>query len=246
MNRTKVAAIPKESAPITIEETEQGIFAFSVPDHPTREELNIIPEIVRLDHRAKHQLGVNTKMWIEVHWLIYNTLTCLSRRDIKGTKYLLQIAQDTYNKHNQSRNRMWYLAGTLAGIFAASALGSLLFVSGVVSSVGTHLLLMTIMIFAGLGSTASVLIRLNDIDLAQETSRFLVFISGSSKPLIAIVFAIVVFFILKLKIVAISIGNSPDENSLYAVTSFLCGFSERFATDIISQANMTRPPGPKG
>jgi hypothetical protein len=223
-------------------DVRDGIISFSVPDDATAEERSIVPEIVRYDHKAKQQLGYENKMWKEVHSLLLNTVILLQQRDITGAKALLKIAIDTYHTHNQVFNRMWYLGGTLVGIFAAALFGMMLFlVSGISGTIGTKLLLM-IVVFAGIGSTTSVLTRLNTIDLTQETSRFLVFMSGCSKPIVATAFAVVIFFIVKLKVVGITIGTASetDPDSLYVITSFLSGFSERFAADIISRTSVSR------
>ena len=58
----------------------------------------------------------------------------------------------------------------------------------------------------------------------------------------ATAFGVVVYFILQNKIVGITIGSESESNSngVYAVTSFLCGFSERFANDIISRVTAER------
>jgi hypothetical protein len=79
--------------------------------------------------------------------------------------------------------------------------------------------------------------RLPSIDLRQEPSDVMIILSGATKPIVAIIFAIVVFLILDLKVLDIQFGSStgPRSNGLYLVSSFLCGFSERFATDIISR-----------
>jgi hypothetical protein len=97
--------------------------------------------------------------------------------------------------------------------------------------------LVLIFVFAGLGSVASVLTRISSIDLREETSSFSVFVSGFSRPLIAMVLALVVYLILDAKLVDIRFGNpsEPKANAIYLLTSFLCGFSERFANDIISR-----------
>src|SRR4051794_15126232 len=106
----------------------------------------------------------------------------------------------------------------------------LLFVSGIAKSMEPQTT-GVIVVFAGVGSIASILTRLNNIDLKEETSRFLVLMSGGSKPLVATVFAVIVFFIFNNKIVGMSFGSqTTDPNSFYVVTSFLCGFSERFAS----------------
>ena len=114
-----------------------------------------------------------------------------------------------------------------------------MFMSGHLEPYVAPRLLLLILLFAGLGSIASVLSRLSSIDLRQEPSYVMVMLSGATKPIVAIIFAIVVFLILDLKVLDIQFGSStgPKSNGIYLVSSFLCGFSERFATDIISRVS---------
>ena len=101
--------------------------------------------------------------------------------------------------------------------------------------------------FAGMGTFVSVMTRLNTLDLADETSRKLLLISGAARPLTAIFFASVVYVILRHQFIPIQFGppvvskattqatSSGYQPAIGWVASFLCGFSERFATDIIGR-----------
>jgi hypothetical protein len=136
------------------------------------------------------------------------------------------------------------MLGSLAGIVATTLLGLLIwFVSWSLSN--NHFidpqLVIILVLFAGIGSVTSLLQRISSIDLREEINRSFVFISGGSKPFVATAFAIIVYFILENKIVGITVGNpsGSDHTGVYIVTSFLCGFSERFATDIISHVSAT-------
>jgi hypothetical protein len=157
-----------------------------------------------------------------------------------------------YYHHNQTKNRIRYLAGAAAGIVLATLLGAGLFLVARSPSNAQFIdsrLLLLILMFAGMGSITSVLTRISSIDLSEETSDFSVFISGFARPVVAIFFAIVVYLILTSKIVDIKFGNPPGDqaNGVYLVSSFLCGFSERFATDIIANLpTATSPPPPSG
>jgi len=124
------------------------------------------------------------------------------------------------------------------GILAAAMLGgTLMLIAGYLEPYVAPSLLLLILLSAGLGSVASVLSRLPSIDLRQDPSDVMIILSGATKPIVAIIFAIVVFLILDLKVLDIQFRSStgPRSNGLYLVSSFLCGFSERFATDIISR-----------
>ena len=115
--------------------------------------------------------------------------------------------------------------------------GTLMLIAGYLEPYVAPSLLLLILLSAGLGSVASVLSRLPSIDLRQDPSDVMIILSGATKPIVAIIFAIVVFLILDLKVLDIQFRSStgPRSNGLYLVSSFLCGFSERFATDIISR-----------
>jgi hypothetical protein len=167
-------------------------------------------------------------------------------RDIVGARVLFRRAETAYLLYNQVRNRMVYLSGSIVGIGAALLLGLLILFTSISTGVPSDLLiapklLIIIVLFSGIGSTTSVLTRLSSIDLREEISKFLVFVSGFSKPFVATAFAVVVYLILKNKIVGITVGGTSggDNDGVYAVTSFMCGFSERFANDIISRVTVT-------
>ena len=102
--------------------------------------------------------------------------------------------------------------------------------------------LLIIILFASIGGLTSVITRISKIDLKEEISRIAVIVPGFSKPFVAAAFAIVVYFILQNKIVGITIGAEAGSGGygIFAVTSFLCGFSERFAGDIISRVSAER------
>jgi hypothetical protein len=97
-----------------------------------------------------------------------------------------------------------------------------------------------------MGSIASVLTRLSSLDLRQNARGQLVFISGIARPVIAIFLSIIVYMILDMGIIDVQFGRDPSarRESLYLVTSFLCGFSERFAKDIIARVPLAGPVEP--
>ena len=96
---------------------------------------------------------------------------------------------------------------------------------------------------SNIGSLTSVLTRVSSIDLREETSKFSVYISGFSRPLIATVLAVVVNVIVSGRIVEIAIGAPGNgKGSGCLVISFLCGFSERFAQDIIARVPFASEP----
>jgi hypothetical protein len=183
---------------------------------------------------------------------MYNVINRFQQHDFIGAQMLFHRAETAYVLYNQVRNRMVYLSGSIVGIGAALLLGLLILLTSLSTGVPSDLLiapklLIIIVLFSGIGSTTSVLTRLSTIDLREEISKFLVFISGFSKPFVATAFAVVVHLILKNKIVGITLGGGSDgeNDGVYAVTSFLCGFSERFASDIISRVTASPSQTPR-
>ena len=158
--------------------------------------------------------------------------------DLAKGEVLLNRAQELYQRALLARNRIHYVNGTAAGVVALIVLAAIVVQvanSGFASALAPPAMLVALFAFAGIGSVTSVLIRLSSLDLKEETSKFLLMLSGASKPLVAIAFASIVYIVLKYKLVAIAIGNGSDADPAYWVAAFLCGFSERFGSDIIAR-----------
>jgi hypothetical protein len=167
-----------------------------------------------------------------------NAVSFLFQRDVTEGRVILGEAEKVYYHHNQTRNRIRYLSGALFGTLAAGliAAASVLLSKSLSKFVEPQLLIL-MFVFAGVGSLASVLTRISSIDLRRETSNFSVYVSGFSRPLVAIFLAVIVYLVLDAKILDVHFGSPLDarQDGIYLVTSFLCGFSERFAQDIISR-----------
>jgi hypothetical protein len=88
-----------------------------------------------------------------------------------------------------------------------------------------------------MGAVTSVLLRLSQIDLHDQTSPTLVFVSGATRPVTAAFFATVLALLISSRVLDLHLGPSPSQGSdqLLLPISFLCGFSERFASDILSR-----------
>jgi predicted membrane channel-forming protein YqfA (hemolysin III family) len=228
-----------ESSPTLLPDKKSNyLLSFSPPDNPSPEEQMLAADVVILDHRANHQLKPPAREWQEVIYLLYNVVSFLHQRDPTEGRVILEEAERVYYHHNQTKNRIRYLLGVISGIAVAACVGatSRLLARSLDQYIPTQLL-MLLFVFAGIGSVTSVLTRISSIDLKNETSNFSVFLSGFSRPLIAIFFALIVYLILDTKILDMKLGNPTDSRggAIYLVTSFLCGFSERFAQDIISR-----------
>jgi hypothetical protein len=221
-------------------EVREGLISFSIPDNPSPEEKKLVADFVILDHLKQNQLKEGSREWNQVNKLLLNVIVLLYARDAAGARAILEDARQVYFLHNQSQNRIRYLVGAVVGTVAAGLLGvALVLLSMKLSGapfVKTHLLVL-ILVFAGIGSMTSILTRLASIDLRAETSTFAVHVSGFARPFVAVPFAVVAYCVLDTKMLDITIGGATGDRptGFYVVTSFLCGFSERFANDIISR-----------
>jgi hypothetical protein len=235
------AAGPSAGGESPLWDDSSGIITFFPPPDPTPEEQKLVCDLVILDHLKYRQLKENSQERDQVHKLLLNVVVLMHARDAVGARKILEEARQVYFLHNQSQNRIRYLIGAVAGIVVAAILGTaLVWLSTLLAGSKPFIdpqLLILILVFAGIGSATSILTRLSSIDLRAETSTFSVFVSGFSRPFVAMSFAVVVYFILDSKILDITIGKGSGDAStgVYVVTSFLCGFSERFASDIIAR-----------
>jgi hypothetical protein len=220
-------------------EQEADIVKFYPPPATTPEEEAFIAEVVSLDHRSLHRLGPKSSVRQEIKRLLWNAIiSAFERRSISQARLFYQKAEHVYYDDVQIGNRLRYLLGMALGILTGAMLGgTLMLIADRLEPYVDPSLLLPIMVFAGLGSVASVLSRLSSIDLRQEPSHAMIILSGATKPIIAIIFAIVVFLILDLKVLDIQFGSATGSKSkgVYLVSSFLCGFSERFGTDLIAR-----------
>jgi len=150
-------------------------------------------------------------------------------------------ADEALNADLQTTNRLWYLAGLAVGVVGA------LLVTGLVAhllgyfdfqAIADRETVIPLFTFAWLGSVASVLLRLNSLDLRYETRRYWYTLSSAVRPILALTFAVVLFVILDNKIVDFKLGNAAatgQQHAVYWIAAFLCGFSERFATDVLDR-----------
>src|SRR6476660_6469573 len=220
---------PQESDSSALFDDSHGLITFSPPDDPTPEERKLIADFVILDHLKQNQLRESSREWDQVHKLLYNVIVLLHARDAAGARAILEDARQMYFAHNQCQNRIRYLIGAVAGTVVAALLGAALLLLSTKLGEAPFIkpqLLILILVFAGIGSTTSILTRLASMDLRAETSTFSVYVSGFARPFVAVSFAVVVYFILDAKMLNIRIGTTVGDDSpgIYVVTSFLCGF----------------------
>jgi len=90
-------------------------------------------------------------------------------------------------------------------------------------------------IAGALGSIASIMVRLRDFTLVEAPDSTILFFTGLFKPIVGMAFALFVYTVLRSGLVPLDI---QPEKSMYffAALSFVAGFSERFAQDVMSKA----------
>jgi hypothetical protein len=226
---------------------KQYIIIFSLEgDSPQKRELTA--KIVSLDHKAKRRLSPPSSAWDEVNKLLLNVIVSAHEGRYAEANALLKDTESLYRRHNQSINRKRYLAGFAGGTAAAIILGYLviLFLSTAEPTLQTKLLA-SIFLFAGMGSIVSVLTRLKTVEIQDETGQFDMIISGAARPVVAIIFSLIVYIILSLKAVKINFGDTEaNPNFIFFLAAFLCGFTERFANDIVARLPFARLPRSDG
>jgi hypothetical protein len=210
-------------------------------DTPQKRELTA--KIAILDHKAMRRLSPPSPAWDEVNKQLLNVIISAHEERYAEAKTLLKDAEGTYHLHNQARNRRRYLMGFLAGTVAAVVLGyAIILLLNNFDPQFDVRLLAEMFLFAGIGSVVSALTRIQSVDLREETSNFDIILSGAARPLVSIFFSLVVYMILAIKAVNINVGNNEaNPNFLFFIAAFMCGFTERFAEDIIARLPFAKP-----
>jgi hypothetical protein len=242
----KSAKAKKVGQPATLEELkgrvayleDHGLLTFGVPRDGSEEQHQLAHRIALLDKRAHRELGFGTPAWEAVILLLVNAISIgVENGRVSEGKELLNEATQTFQFYRSlpTRNRLYYLAGLLVGIAALTVLAAVFGTAFEPELEPRQLLLATL--FAGLGCLASVLSRLSQIDeLREEHSRVNLIISGAGRPVIAAILAVVVSILLDLKVVTFHVGEQANADArLYLVAAFLCGFSERFAEEVLGR-----------
>lgn len=220
---------------------ERGLLVFQAPPLPTVEQKALINDIVCLDHLSLRTLGKNSPERNEIMGLLLNAVVLGLTGNMQAQGRLLyQQAQNAYYAQLQAKHRIKYLLGALLGIACAGLIGTgLLFFIHMLDPLIDPAVMGLIFLFASMGSLASILTRLSSIDLKDQVSDVLLLVSGATRPIVALFFALVVYLILAAGIIDIRIGNASasNETTIYLIAAFLSGFSERFAQDLLSRVS---------
>lgn len=95
--------------------------------------------------------------------------------------------------------------------------------------------LFMVAIAGALGSIVSIMVRIHDFSDVKKSDPIILLLTGFFKPVIGASFAMFVFVIMKSGIIPISIQDKTA-NYFFLAVAFIAGFSERFATDVMSSA----------
>jgi hypothetical protein len=220
--------------------TPEGELQLDLPSLLTPEQIVFLAELRSLAKRVQKSRSAARQ---EVLLLLENAANAaVVLGDLDRGEAILGQAGAVYERALVAKNRLNYVLGMGIGLAALTilVLGTVGLAQYGLSIVIPGHTIVTLFAFAGLGSVTSVLIRLSTLDLKEETSRVSTMVSGASKPVVAIAFASIVYIVLKYKLIAVTIGtpeglSAEADEAAYWIAAFLCGFSERFGSDIISR-----------
>jgi hypothetical protein len=176
-----------------------------------------------------------------------------NRERLRAAAVQYRQAQRVYYGYILKANRYLYLAGVLASVVAlivvAFALyGSARFLASNTAPPASHIFasadlvaLLILLGFAGLGTMVSVVTRLERLPMPDTFTWPFVVIAGAGRPVVAAVFASVIYAILRGEVINIRELGRPilDATGPYwwcVLVAFLCGYSERFAPDLLARS----------
>jgi len=211
-------------------------------DHPTAEQLLILGDIRSLEARV-----VQRELWsaASVRELLQAAANAATiGNDPAKAGEAFAKAEVVFQNDVQTKNRMFYLLGIAVGLIAIGVLaGSVLGVAHwlTLTDLARPEMVIDLFAFAGLGSLTSVLARLSTIDLKDELRRKWVLISAAVRPIMAVAFAAIAYLVLTYELVKFSGFDTPDQKkALIWIAAFLCGYSERFAQDLLDRLPFTK------
>jgi hypothetical protein len=169
--------------------------------------------------------------------------TALQRGTRSRAEELVKEARATYREQLAEQRKVSYLAGVALGVGLLALLQLALHRSiDSLNGVITEQFALQMVVFAGMGTLASVLTRIGQFKIDTYATRSLVVISGASRPLVAAFVAFATYAFLRSDLATVTVnGNNVSDVSnatfIYLSAAFLCGFSERFGRHVIDQAS---------
>jgi hypothetical protein len=214
---------------------------YPVIDNPTADQLLLLADIRSLEERI-----IRRRLWSapSVRPLLQGAVQVAAAGAPDRARDAFNAALALFQKDVQTKNRLAYLTGALLGAgLLAVATASVLAAASLagVTTLAKPSTVISLFVFAGLGSLASVFSRLQTIELQEETRRQWILVSAGTRPLLAVAFASVTYVILSRGLVTFNMGD-PDggKEAVIWVAAFLCGFSERFGTDLLGSLPFTK------
>ena len=220
-------------APIAEEE-----LVVHMPTTATADQLALASEI-----RAMWQRVLQRQLWSRgaVRELLLGAADA-GGKDVDKGRALLERAQEMFDDDVQTKNRMFYVIGVVlgVGVVALVTAGVVLFArafESLTKYLADPSFVIALFAFAGMGSLTSVLIRLSTIDLKHELRQKFVVLSAAARPIVAMAFASIAYVVLKNGLISVRVGagGADAQDALIWTAAFLCGFSERFATDLLER-----------
>jgi hypothetical protein len=237
---------PVEAATVASPAVKDGWLVVPLPPDATAGDKALVAEIRTIHRQAYTDLAFIGRC----RWAGYNSVESKLRIAAESlqaglhdeAKRLVTSAQATYREQLGAQRKVWYLWGVLIGIGLLGVLVVALHAAS--SSLGdviSQQFAFQLLIFAGMGTLASVLMRLGSFKMETYATRVLVMISGISRPLVAVFVTFAMYTILKSHLQTVTVNGNDltnvDKSSyVYFTAAFLCGFSERFGKDLISRA----------
>jgi hypothetical protein len=227
-------------------EVKDGWLDFDLPDNAD-EKVQSVYATIRNVHR---QAYVDLALLGRYRWNGYRSVesklkiagTALQGGAVLQAKDLVEEADATYKEQLAAQRKVSYLAGVLLGIGLLALLQLALHRStGSLNGVITEQFALQMVLFAGMGTLASVLTRIGQFKVETYATRSLVVISGASRPLVAAFVAYAAYAFLRSDLATVTVNGtnvSDVQNAtfIYLSAAFLCGFSERFGRHVIDQA----------
>jgi hypothetical protein len=226
---------------------QRPVFEYARIQIPRTDTLSADQLLLLGEIRAMEERVIQRQLWSasSVRELLQSAAdAAVAGNDPVKARTAFEKAVRMFENDVQTKNRLFYLVGAGLGIVTIAILTWVLLTTAKLvgaTSLAKPDTIMTLFSFAGLGSIASVLSRLSTIDLKDELRKKWVVVSAGTRPLLAIAYASVVYVILNNKLVSIQgFHDGEPLAALIWVAAFLCGFSERFAADLLDRMPFTQ------
>ena len=237
---------PVEAPAVESPHVKDGWLVVPLTSTATQEDRALVAEIRTIHRQAYTDLAFIDRC----RWAGYNSVESkllIAAESLQGglraeAERLATSAQATYREQLGAQRKIWYLWGVLIGIGMLGVLVVALHTaSSTLGNVISQKFALQLLIFAGMGTLASVLMRLGSFNIETYATRVLVMISGISRPLVAVFVTFAMYTILKSHLQTVTVNGNDLTNVgksgyVYFTAAFLCGFSERFGKDLISRA----------